>query len=433
MSATAPYAINSTAKDVLFFTLTAVAAADIRRWSRLLGFVILGHVVIITLLVLALATGNGNFDFPPPRWLAHLLPWLDPNPTVRTWIWLVLCIGATGTLVWLYHRALKARYDLKYLWPIEHDTLAAMAGAILEKPLVDPREIATRIDRYWAPLDIGYKPRLRAAMWVTLLLPLRWLRPPLTFVNPDSRRALIEKMMRATTSRAGIGRLPGGIQSAVRFASQLVYIGYYDDPRSYADTRYKRFTDRPPDGHDRTPYRPAKPLEVMQRPQAGSSPLSADILIVGSGAGGSIAAHVLAEAGHDVLIVERGSYVDPDTFSEDEADQYARLYADGALQLSRDFSFQVLQGMCVGGGTVVNNAICLDPPDEVLDEWNARHDPGLDVGAVRRSVAEVRRLIGAASQRTAPPNGILKEVGTPPMQPLDANIRDCLGSGYCNI
>src|SRR3954453_1896639 len=104
------------------------------------------------------------------------------------------------------------------------------------------------------------------------------------------------------------------------------------------------------------------------------------------------------------------------------------------MQLSGDFSFQVLQGMCVGGGTVVNNAICLDPPDEVLEQWNGpRYDAGLPIADVKQSVAEVRRLIGAANQRTAPPNGILKELASPPMQPLDANIRDCLGSGYCNI
>lgn|SRR5687768_1929724 len=43
---TRPFAINSVAKDVLFAALTALAAVNLRRLSRLIGLVILGHVVI---------------------------------------------------------------------------------------------------------------------------------------------------------------------------------------------------------------------------------------------------------------------------------------------------------------------------------------------------------------------------------------------------
>lgn len=433
--ATRPYAINSTAKDVLFFALTAVAASDIRRWSRLIAFVILGHVVIITLLVLALATGNGDFVFPPPRWLADLIPALDPAESARAWIWLGLCVAATGSLVWLYHRALKARYQLKYLWPVEHDTLAAVAEAILDEPRMKPAEIATGIDTYWAGLDIGYKTRLRAALWLVLLLPLRWLRPPLPYISRDTRRDLIEnKMLRAVATRSGLGPLRSMAQSAVRFAMQLVYIGYYDDPRSYPGTGYERFSDRTEDRGDRTPRRPERALRVQPMPAKGARPIKTEIAIVGSGAGGSVAAHVLAEAGHQVLLVERGMHVDPDSFTEDEAAQYGRLYSDGALQLSRDFSFQVLQGMCVGGGTVVNNAICFDPPDPVLQRWNLPElDAGLDIDAIHASTAAVRTLIGAGSQLDAPPNGVVPKLAPAPLDPVSANIRDCLGAGYCNI
>src|SRR5919107_1969982 len=103
-------------------------------------------------------------------------------------------------------------------------------------------------------------------------------------------------------------------------------------------------------------------------------------------------------------MVERGAHVEPDTFTEEEAEQYGRLYSDGALQLSRDFSFQVLQGMCVGGGTVVNNAICFDPPDPVLERWNgAELDAGLSIDRIHESIRAVRELIGANPQHDAPP------------------------------
>ena len=433
-AATRPYAINSVSKDVLFFALTAVAAADLRRWSRLIGFVILGHVVILTLLVLAIATGNTAFAFPPPRWLAELAPFTDPSEPARAWIWLGLCAGATALLVWLYHRALRERYRLKYLWPLEHDTLAAVADATLDDPRMKPADIATAIDSYWAGLDIGYKTRLRAALWLVYLLPLRWLRPPLPYVARERRRDLIEnKMLRAISSRSGLGPLRTMAQSAIRFAMQLTYIGYYNDPASYEGTGYERFSDRRDDRGDRTPYRPERPLRTLAPPAPGARPMRTKIAIVGSGAGGSIAAHVLAEAGHEVLMVERGRHVDPDTFSEDEAEQYGRLYSDGALQLSRDFSFQVLQGMCVGGGTVVNNAICIDPPVAVLERWYEEYDSGLLPDDVLVSTLTVRDLIGASSQGHAPPNGVVPRLRPAPFDAVSANIRDCLGAGYCNI
>ena len=431
---TRPYAINSVAKDVLFCALTAVAAANLRRWSRLIAFVILGHVVIVVLLALALATGNSDFAFPPPHWLSDLIPALDPGGSARAWSWLAGATIATAALAWLYHRALKVRYDLRYLWPIEHDTLAAVADAILTEPRVPPHEIATAVDHYWAALDIGYKGRLRAALWLVCLLPLRWLRPPLPLISRDGARRVIERrFLRDIETRSGLGPLRTAAQSSIRFAMQLVYMGYYDDPRSYPDTGYERFSKRTgerPAGHQ--PQR--RPLRTLPPPAADGSALRPEVIVIGSGAGGSVAAHVLADAGRDVLILERGRHIDPADFGEDEALQYARLYSDGALQLSRDFSFQVLQGMCVGGSTVVNNAICFDMPDRVLDHWNGPDlDAGLSPAAVRESFARVRALIGAEDQGKAPPNPIVERIGGGGFHAVSANVHDCLGCGYCNI
>jgi hypothetical protein len=73
-----------------------------------------------------------------------------------------------------------------------------------------------------------------------------------------------------------------------------------------------------------------------------------------------------------VLVVERGPHVDPTEFGEDEVVQYLKLYNEGALQLATNFSLQVLQGMCVGGGTTINNGLCLQPPGSILDDWEAQ-------------------------------------------------------------
>jgi hypothetical protein len=126
-STTRPFAINSVAKDVVFCAVTAAVAADLRRRARLLWLVIAGHLVIVSLLALSVIFGDTAMSFPPPRWLAHLLPWTDLPAGSRALIWLIGAAIAVAALIWLLHRALRARYDLRYLWPAEHSTLAATA------------------------------------------------------------------------------------------------------------------------------------------------------------------------------------------------------------------------------------------------------------------------------------------------------------------
>ena len=122
-----------------------------------------------------------------------------------------------------------------------------------------------------------------------------------------------------------------------------------------------------------------------------------------------------------------------------------RLYRDGALQLSRDFRFQVLQGSCVGGTTVINNAVCFTMPEEVLARWNDKDsiDARLDESRVWRSFQEVIDLVGVETQdrflnQGAPlfNRGVEKIFPQEPQnrsKPADANIHECLGCGYCNI
>jgi choline dehydrogenase-like flavoprotein len=119
-----------------------------------------------------------------------------------------------------------------------------------------------------------------------------------------------------------------------------------------------------------------------------------------------------------------------------------RLYADGLMQQTEDWRFTVLQGSCVGGSTTVNNAVCFDPPPPVLDRWNTTHEAGLDLDALRASVAAVRAFLTVIPQEQAVlnPSGprYLAGAGRLPAGRLatgvvQANIKDCFGSGYCNI
>src|SRR5690606_1981392 len=75
-----------------------------------------------------------------------------------------------------------------------------------------------------------------------------------------------------------------------------------------------------------------------------------------------------------------------------DVDMISRLYGDGALQISQSLRFTILQASCVGGTTVVNNAVSFDTPQRVLDTWNARSDNGkvIDDAKYYESQAKVR-------------------------------------------
>lgn len=110
------------------------------------------------------------------------------------------------------------------------------------------------------------------------------------------------------------------------------------------------------------------PVETMELPPER---LKAGVIVIGSGAGGAVAAARLAEAGHDVLIVEAGALWTGADLDENEYAMTARLYAERGHRATDDAGLSLLQGTSVGGGTTVNWMIMLRTPDWVLDEWAA--------------------------------------------------------------
>jgi choline dehydrogenase-like flavoprotein len=103
--------------------------------------------------------------------------------------------------------------------------------------------------------------------------------------------------------------------------------------------------------------------------------LTADVCVVGSGAGGGAAAAVLAAAGQDVLVLEAGGYYDDADFDGAELSGFHNLYLDRGFASTADRSVGLLAGECVGGGTVVNYCTSFRTPDEVRSEWAAAGVP----------------------------------------------------------
>lgn len=162
-----------------------------------------------------------------------------------------------------------------------------------------------------------------------------------------------------------------------------------DDPAQGAEPggeASSRRTPLPPDGGVNpswaaigyTPNRPPatarstpKPIRIL--PITGDVELTADAVVVGSGAGGSVVAAELAAAGSDVVILEMGDYLNEADFTGNEAEMTSRLFLGHGLLSTTDLGITVLAGSCLGGGTVVNWSDSLRTPPDVLDEWEREH------------------------------------------------------------
>ncbi|POS71031.1 long chain fatty alcohol oxidase [Diaporthe helianthi] len=113
-------------------------------------------------------------------------------------------------------------------------------------------------------------------------------------------------------------------------------------------------------------------------PEAGSentpATIETDVVIVGSGCGGAVCAKVLAEAGHRVVLVDKG-YNFPTSMLPLPGPVASRYLFDKSVTHSADGSIGIVAGATWGGGGTVNWSVSLRTQDFVRKEWAAR---GLD-------------------------------------------------------
>lgn len=111
-----------------------------------------------------------------------------------------------------------------------------------------------------------------------------------------------------------------------------------------------------------------KPLVIE-----GDTTLECDVVVVGSGAGGGVVAGELARAGKRVIVLEKGGYFNEADFTQREGEMLARLYDAGGLLATKDLGLLILQGSCLGGGTVVNYTTSFHTPEPVRASWAREH------------------------------------------------------------
>jgi choline dehydrogenase-like flavoprotein len=432
-----PFVTNSVVKVAGLTLLCAYVLRDVRGNLPLAGPAIVGLLlapIVELLYVIILDTGR-----PFPLW-----GW---EPSLTAVLLVLAAIDGLGGLALLLavRGAWKAREGIQFFAPLQQRGLLAVAETLLAAPSdeveqVPPRRIAANVESYVRGVRAHRTWVYRAALMALELRPLFAAWPPLSQIEPQARRRFLERRFLKPPPWPRFAK--NLTQVVIRIGQQLVFASYYNDRASWRSIGYAPFSER---DHAPQARRGPLPLKVHAPEEVGET-IEADVCIVGSGAGGATLAYELAKAGRSALILERGPYVEPRDFSENEVEMVGRLYGDGVMQQTEDFRFTVLQGSCVGGSTTVNNAVCFHPPEPVLGRWNdpATHDAGLDLDRLRASVAAVEDQLDVHRQDEALLNrsGVLyvqgaQAAGLSPGQleaaVVRANIRDCLGCGYCNI
>jgi choline dehydrogenase-like flavoprotein len=121
-----------------------------------------------------------------------------------------------------------------------------------------------------------------------------------------------------------------------------------------------------------------------------------DVVIVGSGAGGAVAAATLAEAGLDVIVLEAGESFNRESYPDDPLEAIAALYRDGGLTIAAGRpQIPIPVGRTVGGTTVVNSGTCFRAPQPVLEDWRSRF--GIDwAGDLEPDFVEAEQFLRVA-------------------------------------
>ncbi len=164
-----------------------------------------------------------------------------------------------------------------------------------------------------------------------------------------------------------------------------------------------------------------------------------DVCVIGSGAGGAVAAKEIAEAGYSVVLVEEGGYFTKEHFTGKPLQSMQDMWRDGGATMTFGVPAVMLPlGKCIGGTTAINAGTCFRTPDHVLLKWQKEF--GLD-HLTKQNLDDIFQRVEKEISVTDLSWDILGNCvkivkrGADKLglncKPLKHNVIDCKGCGTC--
>ena len=389
--------------------------------------------------IVALRTGNaaGKLE-------SHLSGWAESlqEPDVLRADTTAEAIAARKALLGFFNDHLHALYadaptsfsTDDFLSDQEWEVLRFLAKVFLPHPL--PASGPTHDDAVEGVQRFVTHADNRRVKQIRSLLQVAGLLLPIAHIGPKEARAKVRVLLD--------GESNSPIRHALVALNGLILFAYYAHPKAGRLVGYKQPV-HVPRGKTTLPVSAEPPDRVF------------DVVIAGTGPAGSLLAARLTAAGKSVLLLEAGPYVPEHTIGTDEIVATARLYKNSGLQTANaDPGLPVLQGGCVGGGGVINNAICFPLPANTLDDWRRAGFPinDAELWAGYSAVAQDLSIgdLGARAASLNPSAQFLEKTLGPTQAPpvdrplppglyralvnfeqLDGGEAGCRSTGLCNL
>lgn len=267
---------------------------------------------------------------------------------------------------------------------------------------------------------------------------LAWLRfrSRLADLDPEAMQALLRALHQGDFAARGLLR---AVLSPLKLA-------HFDDPALYArfDAPYPHAGAEPAPAYLRPAAPPELPRYAQERTVRATDllpgeVLGCDVVVIGSGAGGAVAAYELAAAGHAVVLLEEGAFLGRRDFIGSSLRRVQQLYRDssGTFAIGNTL-IPIPVGRSVGGTTAINSGTCYRAPDRVFRSWQERlglvsYAPD-EMAAHYQRVEEVlgvretpRSLLGRGVERVSE---ACTRLGWK-HRPLSRNAPECDGQGVC--
>lgn len=336
-----------------------------------------------------------------------------------------------------------------FLTERERGTLRAVCDTLLpalEPPpgVTDPAQIA-----YWrrSAADLDVAAAVEETLWLeTTPEQQAQIRQALDLLSQPAAMRLLtgsaqpfpsrSQARREAVLRAWAGSPLPLLRQAFQVFKRLACFHFYAHPTAAGSNPnatllgYPGF-ELPPPGPPANPAHPLRPLEIDR-----DTVLDADVCVVGSGAGGGVAAALLAQAGRRVIVLEAGGWYTEADFDADEERGWERLYMRRGALATDDAGMLILAGRTLGGGTTVNWSTCFRPPAALLAEWAARSGvPDLQGADLQASYAAVEARMGVHIDHTPlnPNNAVVWNGATALGLEHARNPRNTINCGTCGI